>query len=309
MAWLAYSQVALAMILVGANVAVGKVVVLDLPVFFFMAMRSLVAMGVLWPLARREGGPGLWHISRREKVELFFQAFLGMFLFNLFILYGVRLTSAATAGILMSTVPAAIAILAFVILKEQLGKWRTLAIGLAVLGVALVNAQAVSPEGAYPFALYGNLLILGAVVSEALFTILAKRLTRTISSVHLALGVNLVTLFLALPLALPEALALDYAAVPPHVWALAIYYALAASVFAFVLWYRGIAQVDASVAALFTGLLPLSAVVTAVVFLEETLTAWQIAGMALVLAAIGLGTLAHQPAKSAAPHEEAPRGS
>ena len=72
--------------------------------------------------------------------------------------------------------------------------------GLAVAGLMLVQATSAAAGGGT--SLVGNLLVAGAVLCEASFVILGKRLAPPYRPLRLALGANLVGLVLAIPLAL-----------------------------------------------------------------------------------------------------------
>ena len=58
------------------------------------------------------------------------------------------------------------------------------------------------------------------------------------------------------------------------------------SVLAYILWNRGVEAVGANVAGLFVHLMPVYGVVLAWLFLGERLAAFQVAGIALILAGI-----------------------
>jgi hypothetical protein len=105
---LAYLQLALSMALVGANVGVAKVLADDLPVPMILGLRCLLAVIVLWPLARAmEGRVAL---GRGLFWNLVMQAAFGTLLYNLALLAGLRLTTALEAGLILATLPAVVAI-------------------------------------------------------------------------------------------------------------------------------------------------------------------------------------------------------
>ncbi|MCC5625202.1 DMT family transporter [Nostoc sp. CHAB 5715] len=251
-----YIQLTLAMVMVGANIAVGKAIVETLPVFLFSALRFLIALSALL-LIQLYQGELRFNFSLKDYRNLFMQALIGMFLFSTFMLYGVRLTTATSAGIITSTVPACIGVLSVVLLGERLSVRGMLAIGLAVLGIAAINfqGQAGSQESG---SLVGNMLILFAVVSEAFFTIFTKEISSRHAPLKIATGVNMFGFLLFAPLALWEANMFDFTAVSLSVWGLIVYYALTASVLSFILWCQGVAKVSISLAGLFTGFMPLS---------------------------------------------------
>ena len=293
----AHLQLAGAMALVGANVAVAKAASPFVPVLVFALVRFVVASAVLAPIAWKEGGPSLVALPLREWRELFLQALFGVLLYMFFLLYGLKYTSATSAGIITSTVPAIVAGLAVLMLGERLSPRSILALGLAVLGIAAVNTASAQP-GIAPNPLLGNLLMAGAVVSEGLFVIYAKR-GSALPVYRMALAINLIGLVMVGPFAIASLASFDVAGVPLWVWALPIFYSLTSSVIALVLWYRGLAVVPASEAAIFTSTFPLTAVAMSLAFLGETLQWAHGLGLVYVLAAIYLGARGDRKAAQA----------
>ncbi|CAD5109591.1 DMT family transporter [Zestomonas carbonaria] len=291
----AYFCLALSMLLVGGNIAVGKLVLAEVPVFLFAFLRFLIATLVLLPgMLRPRVRRGLDVQAARG---LFLQAFFGCFLFSLFMLYGVLHTSATSAGIITSATPSVIALLAWLWLRERVGAHSLLAIALAVGGIAVLNLLGGGTGGAGGAdSLLGNALVGGAVLAEALFAIYSRRLALSLHPWCMAFGVNLAGLLLFLPLAVPQALAFDWTGPSAGTWGWTVFYAISASVLSFLLWYRGISAVPANIAGLFTGLMPVGAALVGIGLLGEALAPGQVLGMALVLGAIALGSLAGREA-------------
>lgn len=286
----AYLQLALSMAFVGANVAVGKIIVSDVPIFLFSEIRFLIALLFLVPMLLINRQKQALQLKKNEWGFLFLQSFFGVFLFSVLMLYGVRFTSATAAGIITSTVPAVIAILSFIFLRERLSISQTLSICLAVLGISIITFQATpsNTEGT-PLAL-GNILVFGAVISEALFTILAKKLSGVLTPIQMAAGVNIIGFLLFLPFAVREVTSFNLLNLGWSIWILIFYYAITASVLSFVLWYCGVANVKASVAGIFTGFIPISATLVGIILLKEPFGWNQAIGIMSVLGAIFLGT-------------------
>ncbi|MEH6629568.1 MAG: DMT family transporter [Halopseudomonas aestusnigri] len=290
-----YMSLALAMAMVGGNIAVGKSIVEEVPLFVFMVVRGIVAVGVLYPwmrLVSKETLPSDKVVWR----ELFLQSFLGIFLFSVFMLLGVGYTTAVSAGIITSTIPAVVAVLSWFILKERMSAMTSLAIALAVGGVALTNLANADDSGST--ALLGGALVMLAVVMEALFTIFAKRLSNRLSPVQLATGVNVVSLLLFLPFGIWQSLETDLSLITTEMWLMMGYYSLTASVLSFYFWYWGVARVSASTAGLFTAVMPVSAALAGILFLSETFSLMQAIGMGAVLAAIAVGTMGTKQSKT-----------
>ncbi|QRG65075.1 DMT family transporter [Brevibacillus choshinensis] len=286
---LAYIQLALSMALVGINISIGKEIVSHIPVFLFSELRFVIAMMILLPLLSMRGEwKSSW--SREEGTVLFWQSFFGVFLFSICMLYGVKWTTATSAGIITSTVPACIALLSFWILKEKLQQNSMWAILLSVSGIGLITFTGESQETS-AIGVLGNLLVFLAVISEALFTIFAKRLSGRITPFQMTTAINGISFVLFLPLAIMEGLRFDWGSVPASVWLLVVYYAVTASVLSFFLWYKGVAKVEASKAGLFTGMMPISAALIAVLLLDEAFTWFHALGMLFVLVSIYIGTL------------------
>lgn len=86
----AHFQLALSMSIVGVNVAVGKIIVSEIPVFLFCGIRFLIALIFLIPMLYRENKE-IIPLKKDNLFFLFLQAFFGVFLFSVFMLYGVNL--------------------------------------------------------------------------------------------------------------------------------------------------------------------------------------------------------------------------
>jgi len=276
-----------AMVLTGANVVLGKAIVAEVPVYLFMLFRFLVSTAALVALVGGEPGPKLRQMQRAQARDLTFMALLGMIGFTALMFEGLKRTSAAEAGIITATLPAVVALLGVALMRERLTMAQAGAVALAVAGLVLVAAGAERRTA----SLLGNLLVVGAVVCEASFVILGKRLAPPYRPLRLALGANLVGLAGAAPLALLE-LPFDVRAISGATWMLATWYALSASVFCLWLWYRGLPYVETWLAGLTTAAVPVTALVAAVLFLAEAVDGYKLAGGALVLGAIALGALA-----------------
>jgi len=275
-----------AMVLTGANVVLGKVIVAEVPVYLFMLFRFLVSTAALMALVQREGGRKLTEMGGRQLRDLTLMALFGMIGFTLLMFEGLKRTSASDAGIITATLPAVVALLGLAVMRERLRMPQAAAIGLAVAGLVMLGMGA--ERGAT--SLLGNLLIVGAVACEASFVILGKRLAPPFRPLRLALGANVVGLAGAAPLAL-LAMPFDLSAVSRTTWLLASWHAISASVLCLWLWYRGLPQVETWLAGLTTAAVPITALTVAALFLGETLDAWKLAGGALVLVAIALGAL------------------
>lgn len=277
-----------AMTLTGANVPLAKVLAGTLPLYAFLVFRFAVASAALVPLARFEAGPRLRDMPAAAMRDVAAMSLVGMLGYTVMIFEGVRRTSAVDAGIITATLPAVAAVMSVLFLRDRLARLQWGAIALAVAGLMLVQARAGDASSA---TLVGNLLVMGAVLCEAGFVILGKRLAPPYRPFRLSLGANLVGLALSLPLMLIEGRVLELATLPAETLLGATWYVLSASVFSLWLWYRGLPHVPAWLAGLATAALPVSALVVSFLVLGESLDTVRVFGALCVLASIALGAL------------------
>jgi drug/metabolite transporter (DMT)-like permease len=277
-----------AMALTGSNVAFGKAIVAAVPVYLFVLCRFAVASAALAPPASREPGPRLMSMSWPQWRDLALMAPFGMVGFTVLMLEGLKRTDAADAGIITATLPAVVAVLSVAFAGERLSRLQALAVGLAVAGLVLV--QTTSAAGGRT-TLVGNLLVGGAVLCEASFVMLGKRLAPPYRALRLALGANLAALVLTVPLAISELATFDPRTVPIDIWRLGTWYALSASVFCLWLWYRGLPHVETWLAGLATAAMPVAALACSALYLGEAIGPARLAGAALVIAGIVIGAL------------------
>lgn len=231
-------------------------------------------------------------LTRRTRQLLFLESFLGNFLFSLFMLYGVSLTSAVAAGVIMASIPAVVALLSWAFLRERIAPRTWAAVACAAGGIALLaqGRPAAAPAGG-EWQWLGNLLVFGAVVCEASYAVIGKKLTGSLGPKRITAIINLWGLALVTPLGLWAALDFDFARVAPGIWLLLLFYALAASVWTVWLWMTGLKGVPAAQAGVFTVMLPVSAAVVGVFVLGEPLGGAQLLAFVLALAGVLLATL------------------
>lgn len=286
----AFLSLVLAMTLTGANVPLGKIVVDHIPVLTLMAFRFILATVVLAALQRRESGPSLASMTGRDWVTVAVLGLVGSVLFTLFILEGARRTSGADAGIVTATVPVVVAI-AGVLLKGERLSWRQGAmVGLASLGIGLLQAT-----GGGTSTMIGLALVFLAVLCEAAFVVASRRISATYGPIRLSFAVSALSLVASLPLLAFAPPFAPLADVPLLIWAGAVWYALTASALCTILWYRGAAHVPTWMAGLATAALPVSALVVSATLAGETIGWHRLTGAALVIGAILLAALAPEP--------------
>ena len=293
--WTAYLDLTGAMIIVGSSVVVGKVITNCFPLFLASALRFGVASVLLIALAScRERG--FRDIRPKDWMTLILMALSGQFIFTLFVLWGLRFTNAIDAGIIMSTTPAAMALISYLVLRERPLFVHGCGVCLAILGVIAVNDLLVPAEASHAaHRWFGNGLVCAAVFGEALFLLLRKRVPSSVSNMAMTAALCLIGFIMSLPLAVYEAWTFDFSQVGLVQWGSILYFGLIFTVVAYLLWFRGVAQVSGNTAGIFTAVMPVSALVLSYILLDEPFKWSQALGCLLVVSAIALMTLGPRP--------------
>ncbi|YCA46122.1 DMT family transporter (plasmid) [Bacillus sp. JZ8] len=278
-----YIQISLAMGIVGSSVVAGKLILSSFPIFLASEFRFIIASFILIPLL-------LWQEKRIPVIKpkvlfiLFLQALTGVFLFNIFMLYGLKFTSAIEAGVITSILPAIIGIISFIFLKERLTNKKITGIVFAVIGVLLMNL--ISGGTSSVNSLLGNSLILGAVLTEALFITLGKSVSSKVTPLMISTLMSLFGLILFLPFSIYEASNFTFSTVGIMDWLNILYFGVVITVVAFLLMYQGLSKVSASSAGILTSMLPLSTMVLSILILKEKVLFSHVIGVLFVLIAI-----------------------
>jgi len=293
----AYACLALSMSLVGSYVALSKPLAAAIPVFLLAWLRFGIGGAAMLHWLRKPAGEA--PMTPRIRRLVFLESFLGNFLFSICMLFGVSLTSAVSAGVIMASIPAVVALLSWAFLRERITSRVMAAIGCAALGIGLLGLARPADHGAPGAgdrAWLGNLLVFGAVLCEAAYAVIGKTLTGALGPKRITALINLWGFALVTPFGLYAARDFDFASVQPGMWLLLLFYALAASVWTVWLWMTGLKAVPASQGGVFTVMLPVSAALVGVLVLGETLGGLQLLAFALALAGVVLATA---PARTA----------
>jgi len=288
----AYGCLALSMSLVGTYVALSKPLVAAFPVFLLAWLRfGIAALAMPHWLRRPPDEPPM---TRRTRALVFLESFLGNFLFSICMLFGVSLTSAVSAGVIMASIPAVVAVASWIFLRERIGLRIGMAIACAALGIGLLAFSPAHGHGPAParaaMPWLGNLLIFCAVLCEAAYAVIGKSLTGRLGPKRISSLINLWGFALSTPLGLWFAWRFDFASVGAGSYALLVVYALAASIWTVWLWMTGLRTVPAAQAGVFTVMLPVSAALVGVLVLGEPFSMPQLAAFAFALLGVLLAT-------------------
>jgi len=287
-------QLPLGMAVFGSATPISKIVTAAMPVFVGSGARVALGALTLAPFAWAHRG-AVKRMSRREWLLTVVIALFGMFGFSALMLFGMRMASGVAGAIVMSTAPAVTAVASIVFAGDR-ATWRKIAaIGLAVAGVAVLQ---MAPSGAEQSddgstSWLGIALVFAAVCCEAVYTLVGKEASRNLGPTLVAFLGSALSLPLFLPLAIWQWPEFSPAEVPPTAWLALVWYGAGTLTLGTWLWYSGLRAVEGTVAAVFMGVMPLSALGLSYLLLGETFVWWHLAGFAIVFAGVLLISWEH----------------
>jgi drug/metabolite transporter (DMT)-like permease len=277
----------LASILWGTADVAGKLALGAVPPATLAALRFAVALALLWPLARRAGGP---RAPARVAAPL---GLLGVALAFLLQNLGLERTAAANASLLQGAAPVLALLLAVLVLRERLEPRRLAAVGVALAGVAAVTlpgAGGVRLPGA------GDALVLASSACFAAFVVLGRRVFPVYGTLPVLAGMATWGTAALLPMAAIELWLTGPASIGPREIALVLYLGAGCSALTYALWGYALRHLEAGRAATFDALIPVVGVAAAVLVLREAPLSWHLAGGALVVAGVYLAVREPRPA-------------
>ena len=284
----------------GSGTPVSKVVTEAFPVFLASGIRMAVAAALLAAVLLATMGPDrvtctVRGLDRKGWMLVGGIAVAGMFLFSVFMLYGMKEIPGAVGGVVMATTPAVTAAGAVLFLREHLDRWQAIGIGCAVAGVSAVNLGGAEGGGSGSVAL-GTALVFGAVCGEAAYTLLGKRLMQDAGPLFVAAAAAVLATLLFAPLAVAQATTFDATSPGWTDWLAVAWWGIGTMALGSVLWYAGVQRVPAATASGFMAVMPLSAVGLSYLLLDESFAWSHAAGLAAVLA--GIAALARSGSRS-----------
>ena len=291
--------------LAGTSVITGYLLSARLGGFTIMAVSMAIVLTGLLPFYAARTFRTAKTLTRRDWAMLLLQAVFGIFLFRLFLLFGVRLTSTAEAGILTGATPAITALLAFFVLKERVSGFAAAGIAVTVAGMVLLQGNSLFSVRFSSGHFFGNTLILCAAASESTFNVISRKHRNTggnasQTALHPMVQTLLVCAFTLGLCAVPALLERPFVAIARLGWQellALVWYGIVVTALAFALFYAGARRCDAYTIAAFSGAMPLTSVLLSLFFLREPIAWIQWLGGGLIL--LGMGWIGQKNRRTA----------
>jgi len=264
----------------GGMYVVSKVVLEIIPPFSLVALRLILGALTLIVVLLMRGFP---NIPRTQLVQVLGVGFVGYGISLSLQFLGTKLSTAANGSLVTSATPAFVLIFAWLLLKEKITWLRLIALLLATLGVVAV----VDPRSAQlnPDLFLGNVLLIGAAITWALYSVLVRKATQNLD----VLPFSLIAFIGGLPIAIPagawELKTLGVGEISLGVVGGVLFLGLISTALAMVLWNTAFALVDAGLASLTFFAQPVVGTILGWLFLGERITPLFLLGGFL----IGLG--------------------
>ncbi len=272
----------------GGMYVVSKVVLEIIPPFSLVTIRLILGAITLAIVLFLRGFPA---ISRGQIGQVLGVGFVGYGISLSLQFLGTKLSTAANGSLVTSATPAFVLLFAWILLKEKITLRRLMALFLATLGVIAV----IDPRSAQlnPELFLGNLSLIGAAVTWALYSVLVRKVTQNTDVLLFSLIAFLGGLPVVIPAGAWELSTVGMGTITPEVIAGVLFLGVISTALAMVLWNTAFAFVDASMASLTFFAQPMVGTLLGWFFLKETITPLFLLGGLLI--GIGLVVSSREP--------------
>ncbi|WP_158582956.1 DMT family transporter [Lysinibacillus yapensis] len=282
-----YGIMAFTMFLWGINLALLKLLVLDIPPIVMQGTRIFVA------------GISLFLILLIMKKKIIYKempwklvllaTLLGVIGHHSLLAAGLQQTTAIKSSLILGLAPLITAIIAVATRSTSLTKLRFFGFVIGFIGISVAvveDASAISGFG------LGDGLVLGSIIVQAFSFFVIRQITLTIPPLVLTAYLLTIGSFIMLLYSLvvmPESFA-AFTTLQPIMWGIFLFSSILATAVGHSLYNSMIKKIGTAETAIFTNLSTIFALIGAVVILGEPLHASQIFGCLLIIVGVLIGT-------------------
>lgn len=282
-----YIEAVFAVIVWGASFIATKVALEEISPVTIVWLRFMIGVGILGVavLARKQ----FTLPARNEWGYFALLGFLGIAFHQWLQSNGLQTSDASTTAWIVSTTPVFMALLGWLVLKENLGWRKTAGIMLAFAGVLLVSSKGeLASISVGKFGAPGDALILVSAVNWAVFSILSQRgLKRHPASLMMFYVMALGWVFTSALFFTGEGLG-EITNLSARGWLGVGFLGIFCSGLAYIAWYDALQALSTAQTGVFLYIEPLVAVVVAAIVLGEQVTPLSLLGGAVILFGVWL---------------------
>ena len=264
-----------------------------------LAMRMTLSLPLFLWLVWLSRGTGECRLSPPIILRILLLGMFGYYLASLFDFYGLEYISAGLERLILFTYPTLVLIFQLVAFRERPSGRTLLAMGLCYAGLGIALLHDISTAGLGSQVLIGAAWVFASAVSFALYYLGTGVMVKRLGSMRLA---GLVGTASAVMVLVHYGIAADFnqlLTVPSIVWIYAALMALISTVLPIYWMALAIQRLGATHTAAIGNLGPMLTILAAWVLLDESISIYQLAGMALVL--FGVSRLKPMTPKQVAP--------
>jgi drug/metabolite transporter (DMT)-like permease len=287
---LVYLQLIMVQLIWGGAFIIGQLAVTKQPVMTTVLIRNL-GVSLVFILILSCSKKQAWLMVPRTAVwPLLGMGFFGVVVYNILVYWGLSLSSAISASLLIPTVqPLTTVLISRIKAIDSLSQSQYLGLFAGFLGAiaTLTGDWSIHPD---KNNMLGNLLLLLAAFSFSLYSTLGKLVLNKLPPLHTSTYASLVGSVLFIPVSflgdhrlIWEQLTLNFSLYMGYLIVLG-------GVLSFLWWSHGVKYLGPSQTGVITLLMPPFALLIAVVVLQQSISSLQMTGIILSLLGVGLST-------------------
>lgn len=269
----------------GGTWIAGRILAGDLTPYSAAFLRFFFATIFMFFMATRVSGQAP-KCSRQDILPLILLGLTGVFIYNILFFSGLKTVPAGRAALIIAGTPTFIALGSALIFKEKFTFKKMSGFLLALTGVATIigdgNPITIITQGAS----YGDLCIVGCVLSWAAYSLIGKPVTKRISPIESVYWSCLFGAIMLLGPALYHGLISDIITASLIDYGCIIYLALLGTVFGFSWYFEAIREIGPSKTGIFINLVPVTAIILGSIVLDEKIGIYLLIGGLLTISGV-----------------------
>lgn len=291
----AYLVVLLANIVYGSSYVVSRIVLEHMGPATLSLARLVIGSLVLVPIALAQRRDGV-RLSRADRWNIFWMGLIGFAAAFAFGNWGLALSTATNAALLITVEPVALILLSPFVLGERLTRRETVGAAVTVVGATVVVVNGIPGLSVTLVPHWrGDLLLVFSGLAYTAYSLFG----RDVLARHRAVPVTAWSILWGTAAMTPFAAA-EWAAGQRPEWTPGVilgtlYLGVVITALGYLLWNWALERIEAPRLAVFVNIQPLVGALLGVVLLHEALTVYTVGGGFLILAGVHIAVLARRP--------------